>query len=104
MKTIYRYPIENVGMNIIRTYKNCEVLQAGIDPRGNLSLWVMVDTKEEINDCLKVYVAGTGWDFEPRMETPTYVNTVKQGEYMWHIFYEDNIVELEPELEPELEE
>ena len=86
MKTIYRYPIQ-VGANEILTYKNFQVLSAKIDPREDLSIWVMVDTSEEKTETLKVFVAGTGWDF-PQIENPVFVDTVKEGEYMWHVFYE----------------
>ena len=86
MKTIYRYPI-SVGTNEILTYKNFQVLSAKIDPREDLSIWVLVDTCEDKTETLKVFVAGTGWDF-PAIEEPVFVNTVRDGDYMWHVFYE----------------
>lgn len=90
MKTIYRYPLQNLGLNIIRTYKNCKILSAGLDPRGDLSIWILIDTKEEMNKDLKIFVAGTGWDFEPAMNNPIHVDTVKQNPCMWHVFYESD--------------
>lgn len=88
MKTIYRYPV-SVGANEILTYKNYQVLSAKIDPREDLSIWVLVDTAEDKTETLNVFVAGTGWDF-PNMNTPVFVDTVRDGDYMWHVFYEGN--------------
>ena len=85
MKTIYRYPL-TIGHNTIKTYQGCEILSAGIDPRGDLSIWILVNTKTEMNKDLNIYVAGTGWDFEPKLQCPYHIATVKQEQNMWHVF------------------
>ena len=97
MKTIYRYSLlEGHGAKTaIKTYNNCKILGVGIDPRNTLSVWILVDTKEEMNNTVNFYVAGTGFDFEAEFNNPQYVGTVKEGPCMWHVFYENSTVELE---------
>ena len=96
MKTIYRYTLNTPGPCSICTYRNCEILDVGIDPRGMLSVWIMVDTKEPMDNQLQLYIAGTGWDFLPdNLHFPVHVGTVRQGEYMWHVFKEDSDFEVE---------
>ena len=91
MKTIYRYSV-SVGMNEILTYKDFQVLSAKIDPRGDLSIWILVDTATDKTEKLNVYVAGTGWDF-PNVNNLVFVDTVKDNQYMWHVFYKDKNID-----------
>ena len=85
MKTIYRYPLK-LGENIIHTYEKYQVLSTSLDPRGDLSIWVLVDTSENKDEKLNVIVTGTGWDF-PHMKNPCFVGSVKEDTCMWHVFY-----------------
>lgn len=87
MKTIYRYPIQ-LGDNTINTYENYQILSTDLDPRGDMSIWVLVDTSENKDEKLNVVVTGTGYDF-PHMKNPCFIGTVRDGAYMWHVFYEN---------------
>lgn len=88
MYTIYRYPLE-LGTNSFTTYHHCRVLSIGIDPRGQLSAWVLVDTSQEKTYELKLRVVGTGWDLhKDDIVKWNYIGTTRQDEYMWHVFRE----------------
>ena len=104
MKTIYKYPIV-VGNNIINTYDNCEILSADLDPKGNMSLWVLVDTMENKTNQIKIIVSGTGWDLPNATGPMCFIDTIKEEEYVWHVFEEKdfNNNELEDDIN-EIEE
>ena len=88
MKTIYKYPIV-VGYNTINTYENCQILSAGLDPKGVMSIWISVDTQENKTNQLKVLVMGTGWDFPRLKGSLNFIDSVKENAYIWHVFLEN---------------
>ena len=94
MKTIYKYPIV-VGYNTMNTYENCQILSAGLDPKGIMSIWVLVDTQENKTNQLKILVMGTGWDFPPLKGSLDFIGSVKEDAYIWHIFLETSDEEVE---------
>ena len=95
MKTIYKYPIV-VGYNTIHTYENCKILSAGLDPKGSINLWVLVDTKENKTNEMPIMVTGTGWDFPEISGSFDFIDSVREGNYVWHIFaiHETSVKEL----------
>ena len=64
-------------------------LSAGYDPSGDICVWAIVDPEVRIDekveyDILKI---GTGWDFsQDELDNMEFIDTVKEGPYMWHIF------------------
>ena len=103
MKTIYKYPIV-VGHNIIKTYKNCQVLSAGLDPKGIMNVWVLVDTSEDKTNQLKILVMGTGWDLPKVQGELKFINSVKEDMYIWHIFSEESATEMIEDIDEQEEE
>ena len=85
MKTVYKYPI---GLHISRVniYKNAQIISAGYDPIGELCIWALVDTEQE-KEFVTILTIGTGWELpENGLE---FIDTVKDGPYMWHVFKAD---------------
>ena len=64
-------------------------LSAGYDTSGDICVWAIVDPEVGIDekveyDILKI---GTGWDFsQDELNNMEFIDAVKEGPYMWHIF------------------
>jgi hypothetical protein len=85
LKTIYKYPLENIPSgNIITMPADYELLTVDYDPNGEICLWAIVNTEVE-NTEVCIAILGTGW---PMLEDikHKYINTFKQGPYVWHAF------------------
>jgi hypothetical protein len=85
---ILKYPIPTPdsvyggGFCIVEMPVGAKVLHVG-DQDGELKLWSFVESESEIEErCF--LINGTG----VRLNLPTgsYVGTVQQGRYVWHIF------------------
>lgn len=82
MKTVYKYNI-NIGLSIVRCFKNAKVLSAGMDPQGKFCIWVLVNPEAEPAD-LKILTIGTGHEVP---ENTQFIQTVKDRNiFMWHVF------------------
>ena len=85
MKTIYKYPLENIpGGNIITMPADYELLTVNYDPKGDICLWAIVDTEAE-NTEVCIVILGTDWPMLKDVKYK-YINTLKQGPYVWHAF------------------
>ena len=80
---IYKYRIE-VGENKCLSYQNSKVLSVGLDPAGDICVWVTVDPSSGPKQ-LRFMCIGTGWEI-PAIKPITFIGTVKQDIYMWHVF------------------
>ncbi|WP_020403778.1 DUF7352 domain-containing protein [Gracilimonas tropica] len=80
MKVIYKYKVQPSVM--IR--EGAEILKIAYQ-NGELYLWAMVDSEadeEERNFC----IVGTGNKLSSKAKNGTYLETVFQQGYVWHIF------------------
>ena len=89
MKTVYKYPInpslEKIALSIPG---GGPVISAGVDPSGDLCVWALADTDKE-DEKVIVFCVGTGWPLDLLdAHKIRFVDTVKTGFYMWHIFVE----------------
>ncbi len=89
MTTIYKYPIQpNIEKIELSIPGGGPVLSAGLDPRGVPCIWSIVNT-DEPDKVVTFYCVGTGWSLDWIMEEQNnlkFVDTIKQGIYVWHIF------------------
>lgn len=84
MQSIYKYKIVLDENQVIRVPQNAKVLSVGLDPSNTLCLWCQVSRTEMVTKDLFVSVVGTGFDV--RDDAGTFIGTVRQGVYMWHVF------------------
>lgn len=90
---IYKYELKEFGENRIAMPCGAQVLSTGIDPKGQVCIWALVDEKQE-NEDKYFMVAGTGWNLTTMSEAyhsfENYIyvfkGTVIQDSYVWHIF------------------
>lgn len=87
MKTIYKYPIDPTLEKIeLAVPGGGEVLAADLDPRGDICVWILVDTEKK-DKKVNIYCLGTGMPMDWIQEDILFfIGTVKDGLYMWHIF------------------
>ena len=87
MRSIWKFGL--TGGNTRIKEKVIKWLSAGYDPSGDICVWAIVDPEVRIDekveyDILKI---GTGWDFsQNELDNMEFIDTVKEGPYMWHIF------------------
>jgi hypothetical protein len=61
-----------------------ELLTVDYDPNGEICLWAIVNIEVE-NTEVCIAVLGTGWLMLEDVKHK-YINTLKQGPYVWHAF------------------
>ena len=64
-------------------------LNAGYDPSGDICVWAIVDPEAGIDEKVEYNILkiGTDWDFsQDELDNMEFIDTVKEGPYMWHIF------------------
>lgn len=86
MITIYKYPIANM-VNEFELPIGAQIIKADYDPMGVMCIWAAVDTNAE-TETTKILKIGTGWPLDEYLQKyeMTFIATVKEEMYMWHIF------------------
>jgi hypothetical protein len=80
MKRIYKYELEE---NSVEMPIGAKILS--IQMQNNRAyIWALVDTDAECEFRYFVMI-GTGHDF-PQVDAFTYINTIQDGRFVWHIF------------------
>ena len=86
MQVIYKYPIKmKPGHTALRLPKDYKILKLDYDPNNILCIWALVNTENEKVD-VDITLVGTGWPIEVNTEIATYIDTIKEGPYVWHAF------------------
>ena len=87
MRSIWKFKLTGDSTPIKE--KVIKWLNAGYDPSGDICVWAIVDPEAGVDekveyDILKIE---TGWDFsQDKLDNMEFIDTVKEGPYMWHIF------------------
>jgi hypothetical protein len=81
MKSIYKYPIED-GTIIDAPIEH--ILDVQIQ-NGELVAWATIKNRQP-NRKILFKIFGTGWEFTDDFEFGTYLKTVQDGPWVWHIF------------------
>lgn len=81
MKVIYKYELaRTVSLPI-----DSQVLKVGIQ-NGIMQMWVLVDPNErETYEC-NFEIIGTGHNFEFNYLTHTYIDSLFDGPFVWHVW------------------
>lgn len=87
MITIHKYPLEIVDRQRILMHAG-KALSVGVDPRGTICLWAMVDDNTP-GQTRTVAVVGTGGRVPHGYD---YVGMVVSAPFVWHIFLEQDKV------------
>lgn len=81
MKSIYKYPIGD-GMIVEAPIEH--ILDVQIQ-NGEIVAWATINDRQP-NRKILFKIFGTGWEFEDDFEFGTYLKTVQDGPWVWHIF------------------
>lgn len=84
MKTIYKYPVDIYPRSEIELPESACVLSVDLDPTGLPCLWCSLDTYDKRKKTVHIFVIGTGHAIPP--EAINYINTFRQGPFIWHIY------------------
>lgn len=81
MKTIWKYEV-GLGQTTITIPVGSIIVSAGLDPAtGGLAVWAEVES-DSPTETLEITVAGTG----KKRPRGSFVGSVMQGPFMWHIY------------------
>lgn len=83
MKTIYKYPLEIVDVQTVKTNKSYKVVLVG-NQEGQLCLWLQVDTEKPTID-LQIVIKGTGHEI-PKNPPLTHLGSAIVGAFVWHVY------------------
>lgn len=84
MKSIYKYPIDD-GVIVDAPIES--ILDVQIQ-NGQLVAWATVCDRQP-NRKILFKIFGTGWECEDNFEFGTYLKTVQDGPWVWHIFAQE---------------
>ena len=87
MRSIWKFGLN--GGNTRIKEKVIKWLSAGYDPSGDTCIWAIVDPEASIDEKVEydILQIGTGRDFsQDGLDNMEFIDTVKEGSYMWHIF------------------
>lgn len=90
MITIYKYPVSPSNEpNVIQMPQGASIISCGVDGFGGRSIWAFVDT-DKPTEKRKIWCVGTGWNLEDMLNNTciSYLGTIKDNYYIWHIFEE----------------
>lgn len=91
MKTIYKYPIQDMNLHVspfIKLPKDAQILSVQYQGE-DLCVWALVDPDSNIFERVEFKIVGTGFDLEDEdLENYEYLETVqtKSHSFVWHIF------------------
>ena len=85
MKVIYKYELART----ITLPINSQILKAGIQ-NGIMYIWVLVDENEKQTYYANFEIIGTGHSFEFNHLTHTYIDSLFDGPFVWHIWNINN--------------
>ena len=87
MRSIWKFRL--TGGNTRIKEKVIKWLNAGYDPSGDICIWAIVDPEANVDERVEydILQIGTGWDFsQDELDNMEFIDTVKEGHYIWHIF------------------
>ena len=87
MRSIWKFRL--TGGNTLIKEKVIKWLSAGYDPSGDICVWAIVDPEAGIDKKVEydILQIGTVWDFsQDELDNMEFIDTVKEGHYIWHIF------------------
>ena len=82
MKTIYKYDVPFEDHPIVQMPDGAVILAFQLQMGSGLVVWAIVDTEAPIQ-LRQLELCGTG---HPLGEVGTYIGTVQQGRFVWHLF------------------
>lgn len=94
-KRVFKYGLSKVGAQTMMMPAGAQILSAGLDPHGGVSVWAIHDEENENAQTPRIIlVVGTGQrlvgtsDREDGVidDEPKFVGSVLAGEYVWHVF------------------
>lgn len=84
MRTIWKIPLVLNDFQTISVPAGCEYLTVQ-DQRGVLCLWAIVDD-EAAKVSRSIRIVGTGHATAHSQNENTYIGTVQQNGFVWHVF------------------
>lgn len=88
MRTIWKFPLGRHEIQGIGFPIGSKILSAGLDPKGDLCIWVEVDPDEKEKSGCAIFIQGTGNPMHDDLESGKgqFIDTVREGDFMWHIY------------------
>jgi hypothetical protein len=91
MKTVWKFPLADVALQIVRVPKGAQALTAQAQGArfAQLCLWALVDTKNADNLVdMQIYIHGTGREVWREARKGRYLSTVQMedGAHVSHVF------------------
>lgn len=83
MITIYKYL---VGNGKVELPKYSTILKVAFQ-RSQLCVWALVDTSIAELETYTFKVYGTGWDAVDLTPQDIFIDTIFEGDFVWHVFY-----------------
>jgi hypothetical protein len=86
MLTMWKYPLEVTDTQWLSDVPlPAEVMSVGLDPEGQMCVWVMVDPDQSQRKNVSVTITGTGNPIS-NIFTPKFVGSVTVGKFVWHVW------------------
>lgn len=85
-RTIWKFPLRLTDVQTVMMPAGAEILAVGVQADG-IMLWARVDPAVSERQGYNIAIVGTGHP-APDDTQSTYIGTVMDGPYVWHVFTE----------------
>lgn len=85
MQTIYKYTLQITGKQIVPMPYNSEII-AVKNQDGNLCLWAIVETDNEVRPTYEIEIFGTGHPIDKNIFREFIDTCVMPNGLVWHVF------------------
>jgi hypothetical protein len=84
-RRIFKYDLAVTGTQMIMMPRHAKVLSVQ-DQNGRLCVWAKVDPHAPADVRRRFVIVGTGHNLPIEMDSLTYLASVQQGAFVWHVF------------------
>lgn len=85
MNSVYKYPLDAVLEQTISLPIGAKILSIGLDPKGDVVMWAIVDLDVESEDRI-FHVIGTGWPISGDVGCLDFLGTFLVEDLVFHVF------------------
>jgi len=84
---IFKYPLQIIDRQILKLPVGARKLSVQ-NQGGFVCLWALVDPNAEKRP-VEIFIYGTGNPIDQDITRQLYIDTVQQGQFVWHVFAEE---------------
>jgi hypothetical protein len=82
---IFKFPLELKDKQVVKMPRGAQVLSIQMQ-NGKKTIWALCPVPDAVQEDRTFFIFGTGHDLPESATAKTFVATVQEGNFVWHIF------------------